>query len=263
MFEKISVIVVTYNRLQYLKLTVDGILQQTYKNLEVIVVADGDQSDVREYISNHDDQRLSYSFVDHCGYPAKGRNLGIEKTSGAYIAFCDDDDIWLPNKLELQMRTFQLHKDLVLCCTNRAAINSEGVITGQNSLRLKPSKSSLGELLISNFVSYSSVLLKRTVLEKTGLFPDDIKFKAIEDYHLWIRVAYFGEILFLDEPLVLYRIHDSNITTRFSIGAAKNIQLFNELFKKYNFKPIDKIKAYSMAYFKIFFYQLKELNKSK
>lgn len=258
MEEKISVIVVTYNRLDYLKLTVEAILQQTYRNIEVVVIGDGHQADVEEYINNHEDQRISYLFVDHCGYPAKGRNLGIKNTNGPLIAFCDDDDVWLPNKLAKQMDVFKENQGVVLCCTNRVIINSDGEISDKKSLAFLPGEFNLSNLLVSNFVSYSSVVLKRAVLEKTGLFPDEMKFKAIEDYHLWIRVAYFGEVHFLNEDLVLYRVHNSNITTTFSKGAYRNILLFNDLFSKYKFTLWDKVKAYSVAYSKVILYKVRE-----
>lgn len=262
MEEKISVIVVTYNRLNYLKLAVESILQQTYQNLEVVVVGDGHQSDVQDYINDHNDERISYLFVDHCGYPAKARNLGIQSTKGSLIAFCDDDDVWLPNKLVKQMDVLTKDPGLVLCCTNRLIINSDGEVADKKSAVWLPSKYNLSNLLISNFISYSSVILKREILVKTGLFPDEIKFKAIEDYHLWVRVAYFGKVHFLNENLVLYRVHNSNITTSFSKGASRNILLFNDLFSKYKFPLLDKVKAYLVAYFKVVLYKVREFRLS-
>jgi len=252
----ISVIVVTYNRLDYLKLTIESILSQSYRELEVIVIGDGHQPDVSAYIDQHDDLRISYFYVNHCGYPAKGRNLGIQNSRGSLIAFCDDDDIWASDKLAKQLDVFKKNKEIRLCCTNRSFINSDGKILEGRSLKWSPTKYSLKRLLLSNFVSYSSVLLKREILNEAGLFPDDIKFKAVEDYHLWIRIAYFGKVFFLNEKLVLYRIHNSNITSKLSLGANRNIHLYKDLFDSYKFKKIDRLMTYSMAYFKLFYYKL-------
>ena len=256
MKDVISVIVVTYNRLDYLKLTIESILSQSYRALEVIVVGDGHQPDVDGYVNQHQDLRISYFHVDHCGYPAKGRNLGIQNSRGSLIAFCDDDDIWASDKLAKQLDVFRKQEDISLCCTNRSFINCDGKILMGKSLKWLPTRYTLNRLLLSNFVSYSSVLLKREILVKAGLFPDDIKFKAIEDYHLWIRIAYFGRISFLNEKLVLYRIHNSNITSKLSLGANRNIQLYRDLFNRYKFKKIDQLMAYSAAYFKLFYYKL-------
>lgn len=254
---KVSVIIVTYKRLDYLKLTIDAVLNQTYANLDLVVVADGHQQDVADYIATHTDARLSYLYVDHCGYPAKGRNLGLSKTDSKFVAFCDDDDVWALDKLEKQLNVFGERPELVLCCTNRKIIDSHGVISEQKSLKWLPATFNLDSLLLSNYITYSSVLLKREVLARAGEFPDDIKFKAIEDYHLWIRVAYFGPIYFLDEPLVLYRIHNANISTKLAKGAKRNLSLYKDLFRKYKIPVYNKLKAFGMAYFKILYYTLK------
>lgn len=255
--EVISVIIVTYNRLGYLKITIDAVLRQTYSNLEVIVIADGHQLDVDEYIRQVGDSRLSYSYVEHCGYPAKGRNLGIKMTSGKFIAFCDDDDVWALNKLEKQITFFKENDSLVLSCTNRAIIDSNGERSNVKSLKWIPEECNLSNLLMTNYISYSSVLLKREILIKTGNFIDDVKFKAVEDYHLWIRVAYYGQISFLNEILVSYRVHASNITTKLSKGAERNILLFRDLFGKYEFSFLDKLKTYFVAYSKLYVYILR------
>lgn len=253
---KVSIIVVTYKRLNYLKLAVESLLAQTYKFAELLIIGDGHQQDVEEYVISLNSPNIFYFYVEHCGYPAKARNFGIGKCKGSFIAFCDDDDMWLNNKLEKQMTIFSENQNIALCCTNRNIINADGDRLSTKSLNRIPSKFNLGNLLVSNYVSYSSVVVKKAVFEKTGLFPDDIQFKAIEDYHLWIRIALFYEIYFLNEPLILYRLHETNITEKLSYGARKNIKLFKDLFSKFKFKLSDEIKAFTTAYTKLLIYKL-------
>jgi len=253
----ITVIVVTYNRLSYLKLTIDSILQQTYKNLEILVIGDGDQTDVKKYVEQLVDFQVEYLFVPHCGYPAKARNLGIETAKGSFIAFCDDDDLWHPNKLEHQMQFFNQDSSLDLCFTNRTVIDAAGNIIEGKGLNWIPSKTNLSTILLTNFISYSSVLLKKEILIKTGLFPDELKFKAIEDYHLWIRIASCGKLYFLNEKLVHYRIHENNITKKLSVGAKSVLLIFKDLFPQLRLNYYLKLKAYMGVYTKYIIYRIK------
>ena len=106
--ELVSIVIPTYNRLKYLLNTIENIRKQTYKNIEIIVV--NDKSTNEEYYTHTFDSdviliNLEKNTKDIYGYPCAGhvRNEGIKRAKGKYVAFCDDDDIWLPTKLELQM----------------------------------------------------------------------------------------------------------------------------------------------------------------
>ena len=103
----ISVIVPTYNRADLISETIESILNQTYKYFELIIVDDGSTDNTEEVIRKFKDSRIKYIKTDNWGGPARPRNTGIKKTKGEYIAFCDDDDIWLPKKLEKQIRVFK------------------------------------------------------------------------------------------------------------------------------------------------------------
>ena len=259
----VSVIIVTYNRLPYLKLTIDSVLKQTFQDFKIVVVGDGDQIEVKSYIESMKDDRISYRYVNHCGYPAKARNLGIQCTNSPYIAFCDDDDLWRENKLAEQMNIFKNDQKIDLCCTNRVIIDKDGIESKKKGLKRIPEKFNLSNLLISNYISYSSVVVKREILEESGTFADSITFKAVEDYHLWLRIAFFGNIHFMNEKMVSYRVHDTNISSKLSIGAKKNITVFKDLFKKYRFKVKDRVIALAVAKMKLYFYKLRELKQKQ
>ena len=103
----VSVIVTTYNRKEYLKETIDSILNQTYKNFELIVVDNYSDFDFLTYIKSFNDNRIRAFQHHNNGIIAVNRNIGIKKAYGEYIAFCDDDDYWVDKKLEYQVNNIK------------------------------------------------------------------------------------------------------------------------------------------------------------
>ena len=115
----VSVVVATYNRADLISETLDSILNQTYKIFELIVVDDGSSDNTEEIVKRYSNGRINYIKTDNWGGPARPRNIGIKQSKGEYIAFCYDDDIWLPKKLEKQIKcldnsdngmVFSMHK---------------------------------------------------------------------------------------------------------------------------------------------------------
>lgn len=98
-----SVIIPTYNRARDLKEAVNSVLRQTYQNMEIIVVDDGSTDETHELMNSFTDQRIKYIKKKNERHPGKTRNVGLQAARGEYIAFLDDDDLWLPEKLEIQM----------------------------------------------------------------------------------------------------------------------------------------------------------------
>ena len=111
----VSVVVTTYNRRELLMKTIDSILNQTYKNFELIVVDNYSDYDFLSYLKSFNDERIRSFQNKNEGIIAVNRNFGIKKAKGEYIAFCDDDDIWFPKKLELQLKTMLTTKTQMSC----------------------------------------------------------------------------------------------------------------------------------------------------
>lgn len=199
---RVSVVIPTYQRAEALERAVRSVLVQTWPVHEVIVCDDGSTDDSRERIEALHDERVRWSAGERAGRPAAPRNRGISLTTGEWIAFLDDDDEWLPKKVEAQLKRCAAEQTQA-CCTN-----AERVVPGQGkgSSYFQDLKGPLrlAELLPVNRVICSSVLVKREVLQRTGGFPETVALRALEDYALWLRVAAFTPFSYCPEPLLRY-----------------------------------------------------------
>lgn len=204
----VSIVVTTYNRLGLLKQTIQSILSQTFRDFELIVVDNESQDGTLEYL-----QGLGTEFVravqnQNYGVIAANRNVGIQQSRGKYVAFCDDDDMWLPDKLEKQVSVMERSPRVGLCYTN-AALFRDGITLRARMVRWRVRRYYFPRLLLGNFIPNSSVLVRRSVFEHLGLLTTDTTLR--EDYEMWLRVARDYDLAYIDEPLIRYRVHGSNV----------------------------------------------------
>ncbi len=201
---KVSVILTTYNRKELLQETIQGVLDQTFSDFELIVVDNCSNYDFLTLIKSFNDKRIRAFQNQNNGIIAVNRNVGIRKAKGEYLAFCDDDDIWLPQKLEKQLKLIKdlkLENEKILIYTN--CINfSEKTSKFTNKKEIK----TINDLVVSNEVTYSSVLISFNINDPIFFFNEAIEFVAVEDYLFWssLKVNKFKFYL-LTEPLVRYR----------------------------------------------------------
>ena len=125
---QVSVIIPTYNRAHLVGEAIDSVLSQTYDDLELIVVDDGSQDGTRDVVAAYG-SRLTYLHQEHRGVSA-ARNRGIEEARGNYLSFLDSDDLWLKEKLFLQMESMKLHPETLICYTDEIWIR-KGVRVNQ------------------------------------------------------------------------------------------------------------------------------------
>ena len=207
----VSVVVPTYSRAGMVSKTISSILNQTYHDLEVIVVSDGYCDNTRKAVDEFGDKRLRYYEIRHSGRPAVPRNFGINKASGQYLAFCDDDDIWMSEKLGLQMEKIAKDSKIGLVYARCLAKGSVRDIIipyqdGKEGFIFK-------ELFLSyNFIPNSTVLIKREVIREVGNFEEDIRLKAAEDFDLWLRIAQRYKIGFVDKVLAVHKESEDSIS---------------------------------------------------
>lgn len=206
---KISVIIPSYNSANYLPEAIESVLAQTYKDFEIIVINDGSTDRTKEILTPYLDRIVVLEGPN--GGPCEARNRGIRKSSGAYVAFLDADDIWYPDKLAHQMAVFSEnhHYDMVHsdASYSRKYASEEGRTWFSTKKRVRTGWI-FSDLLSECFIILSSVIIKREPLEKAGLF--DEKVERWHGYDLWLRIAIERQIGLVDKPLFFRRIHESN-----------------------------------------------------
>ena len=216
----VTVIIPTYNRAKYIEDTIRSVINQTYKNLEIIVYDDGSTDNTKEIVESFKDKRIKYFWQKNSGMPAVPRNKAINHSSGEYIAFIDSDDLWLPNKLEKQLKEYEQNNNVGLVCTSIIQFNENDEWI--KNLELSDKDFTFKSLLFNSHVRLSSVLVKKSVLNDVGLFDENPIIRVGEDYELWLRISKKYKIKYIDLPLTRYRHHIGNISK-------KNFELINAL----------------------------------
>jgi len=203
---KVSVIIPTYNRADLLPEAIDSVLAQTWKEMEIIVVDDGSTDRTKETVRRYDD-RVRYFYKENGG-PSSARNMGIKKAKGTHVAFLDSDDVWEPEKLRIQMDFMREHPEIKFVCTDSSLIGS------RKSRERKLRKDSMGHLFpilyLNSFVRTSTALMVKECFQEIGYF--DERYRSVEDYDVWLRVAKRFPIAYLNQPLVRYRKHEDNVS---------------------------------------------------
>jgi len=202
----VSVVLTTYNRADLLGETIASILNQSYCNFELIVVDDGSQDETEKRVLGFRDKRVKYIYSNNWGGPARPRNLGVAEARGEYIAFCDDDDLWHPSKIEKQLPHF--NGKIVSVATN-------AVLFGNKANRLKCPNLSENILLGpgADVRRLKSTIFSSLMVRNTGLlFEEKETFKFAEDFAFLIKMIEEnrGFLKLLAEPLTYYRVHSGN-----------------------------------------------------
>ena len=208
----VSAIITTHNRKELLKRAIDSVFAQTYPNIELIVVDDHSEDGTYEVCN---DSRIKYIFIPK--EESKGgnyaRNLGIKSSKGKYCAFLDDDDYWLPEKIEKQYKLAEKNKAGCIYCLREFEIRD-----GKKFSRwMEPSNKPQGDLQNSIFRHYitstSCLLISKSILIEIEGFDENIL--KWQEYELMIRLSEISEIYFVPEYLCIY-LSDRNDKQRIS-----------------------------------------------
>ncbi len=208
----VSVVIPTYKRDAFLDLTLKSIVAQTHSNLEVLVVADGDDAATKRVVENQKDPRVRYLHVNHAGFPAVPRNEGLRQSKGDLLAFCDDDDLWYPTKLEEQIPVLR-SGEYGMCTTDYDYIDQHGTLL--NSVNFYRQYYGPVDWRIffhsMGFICNAAGVFTRDVYDRVGGVNEDPKLKAHEDFEYWMRVLYVSKGYFINRKLVSYRLHQGSI----------------------------------------------------
>lgn len=209
---KVSIVLPTYNRGYCLADTIQSVIDQTYSDWELLIIDNYSEDNTRAIIRQFGDVRIRFYQVSNEGVIAKSRNLGIQRAAGAYIAFIDSDDPWLPRKLELSVSLLLEGYDVVY----HDLYVTDGIRRDKKQLTRvsRPLKTPVLEDLVrnGNGINTSSVVTKVELLRRVSGFSESPELIGIEDYDLWVRLAMvtngFG---FIRTPLGYYTV-DGNGT---------------------------------------------------
>lgn len=231
--ELVSVIIPVYNRAELVRETVESVLEQTYRNLEVILINDGSTDHSLEIIQGLQKEHPDIIKVitqENQGQIA-ARNRGIGEAHGRYIAFLDSDDLWVPDKLEQQIPLFK--KGVGLVYGSVELIDGTGKNIGYDHCDPAVQGDIYHHLLVKNRMTGGSVVVLKAALDEVGLF--DPEFKAAENWDLWIRICRNYEARLVNKPVVKYRLHDSNMS--------KNVQLMQDAKRQIISKHCDRFSS--------------------
>ena len=217
----VSAIVTTYKREPDMVLrAIDSILMQTYKDMELIVVDDSpDEYKLRNDVKNAVLNRAKQSREIEIRYIAHeknmgacvARNTGLNASRGEYVAYLDDDDEWMPEKIEKQIEVIQKSNVALVGCGSISVNDTDGTKKERN---VTPHRGKVfKELLSINFIGSTSfpLIRKSNLIDIDGFDP---LMQSVQDYDVWLRIAEKYEIDYIDEPLVIYHEHnDGRITT--------------------------------------------------
>lgn len=207
-----------YNGAKYLADAIDSALAQTYRTMELIIVNDCSNDESEQIILSYQDNPcIRYLRSDSNGGTAASRNLALKHARGGYIAFLDQDDIWLPNKLALQMEALKNNPTVGLLHARYARIDTHGQLLPQyrelgpehfgNAISVVTTRDVFEEIFISNDIQPLTTIIPRAVLDEVGWFNPELP--GVDDYELWLRIAYRYPVANLDTILGFWRQHES------------------------------------------------------
>ncbi len=202
MEELISVIIPTYNRGYLIERAIESVQNQTYKEIEIIVVDDGSTDNTEEIVSKISDSRIRYLKNPTNRGVSHTRNIGIAAARGTYLAFQDSDDIWKPEKLHKQMECMkQGNYGMVYCAFEREFPDGAVVYYPPKEMPMQEKQGEIvTSLLRQNLISTQTMLIKKEVISQVGLFHEGMS--NLEDYELALRIAKKYPIGMVDEALV-------------------------------------------------------------
>ena len=234
---KVSVIIPTFNRAEVLHSAISSVLNQTFQDFEIIIVDDASRDNTREVVDHFHDARIKYLHHEKNKGEAGARNTGILNADGQYIAFLDDDDEWLPDKLRLQVDLLDNSEpNIGLIYSGYSKIDRISNKTLYQKIPIRRGKV-YKYLRLENVIGApSTVLLKRACIEKVGLFDENIAYGL--DYDFWIRVSKYFHFEFIEKSLVKYYVHEDQLSNNPEIV----LKGFKDMINKYGEEIIYKSK---------------------
>lgn len=224
----LSVVIPTYNRADYIALTIESVLQQTYDNIELIVIDDGSTDNTAAVVQAFA-PKVRYVWQQNAERGAS-RNHGLRLASGDYIAFLDSDDLWLPDKAAAGIAYLEARPAVGLLCTDAIEIDGEG--RERRILRARGFSGKVtGKLLQNNFVIMPTHIARTSVVRQVGGFREERELSGSEDWEMWVRLSLVADIAYVPEVTAKYRVHTAN-TMSSAAGMQRSMGRAARLFRE-------------------------------
>ncbi len=207
----VSIVLPTFNRLHFLAPAVDSVLAQTFEDWELLIADDGSDQETRAYLRGLRDRRIKVLWLAHTGRPAAVRNAALRAAAGNYVAFLDSDDLWVSEKLEIQLTALRSQRGRRWSYSAYTRIDAGG-----RARRYPGSKPWIAfeGAIFERILRYeadivtATVMAERQLLASLGGFAETLAVQ--EDYDLWMRLALVSDAIVIEQPLVGMRSHDQH-----------------------------------------------------
>lgn len=242
---KVSIIIPTYNCESFIDKTIQSVIDQTYKDWELIIVDDFSNDNTRKILSEWQkkDERIHLILLDrNSGGPAHPKNVAIKEAVGKYIAYLDHDDEWFPEKLEKQINILENDPKIGFISCEALIIDEKEKIIRRFKIAKIPDRGVFPDILSTNFMfSNSSLVIPKKVIDKLGGRDENPKIGVAEDREYELRVADAGyKFYVIHEPLFKYRLHENN--------ALKGKTTYGFNYIEANLKHLSCYKKYCLEY---------------
>lgn len=268
----VTVIIPAYNHEKYVEECIVSVLNQTYVNLQIIIINDGSLDNtvsvIEKIISDKQSNRVIEFYNQENQGVCRTLNRGIELSKGKYIAIIASDDVWELDKLEKQVEFLERNENIGMVFTDTYFIKD----LDKSSVRYTDYKpeirkyflngvqnSNVHKKLIYNcFIPAISVMIKKECLEVVGYFDETLK---SEDYDMWLRFTMLYPIGFIDEPLAYQRKHDSNVSNSALRAIPEIAQIVYKNFQQGSLKsrPLKALYVYFTFFFRAAFNRLRRV----
>ena len=231
----VSVVIAAYNSAHFIRDCLKAIISQTYKNIEIVVIDDGSVDDTVAIIQTEFEGRVRLISQSNQKVAA-ARHTGMQHITGKFVAFCDHDDLWLPEKIEKQIVVFLNNPD---CCLVHSDAEELRVTDGGKTLysalhpHIKEQKSIFARMIRNFSVPlFSTVMIRRDFLNK-----HDIQFATmppgVDDLGIFLQIIMCGgRFMYLGEPLVIRQMHESNQSSDYLLRFQRRVYLYTYLLER-------------------------------
>jgi glycosyltransferase involved in cell wall biosynthesis len=247
----VSVVVPTYNMSQYLEECLNSVLEQSFRDCEVIVVDDG-STDGTADVEARFGSRIRYQRQENGGV-AEALNTGIAMANGEYVALLAADDALCAESLALRVWVLDRNPNVGMVSGSALMVDEEGEpqwphrpIRGEGATH-QPSETAVRYLLSGNAVVCSSVMMRRSVLEGVGGFRQESM--PGEDWEMWLRIAGVSDVVYLSRPLARVRMHDESLTAKFTVESveAAHSKILRHLFDEKELAGFEHLRDYAYS----------------